>query len=75
MCMYPISNGFRDRTISLYSSKIVDKKIQQFNSIQERDTQPRTQQEAHKDLTTTHVSIQGTYTCNTSNNRIEQFPH
>jgi hypothetical protein len=24
--MYPILNGFRDRVISLYSSKIVDKK-------------------------------------------------
>jgi hypothetical protein len=26
MYMYPIPNGFRDRAISLYSSKIVDKK-------------------------------------------------
>jgi hypothetical protein len=26
MYMCPISNGFRDRAISLYSSKIVDKK-------------------------------------------------
>jgi hypothetical protein len=26
MCRCPIPNGFRDRTISLYSSKIVDKK-------------------------------------------------
>jgi hypothetical protein len=26
MYMYPIPNGFRDRVISLYSPKIVDKK-------------------------------------------------
>jgi hypothetical protein len=26
MYMYPIPNGFRDKSISLYSSKIVDKK-------------------------------------------------
>jgi hypothetical protein len=26
ICMYPIPNGFRDRAISLCSSKIVDKK-------------------------------------------------
>jgi hypothetical protein len=26
MYMYPVPNGFRDRAISLYSSKIVDKK-------------------------------------------------
>jgi hypothetical protein len=26
MCICPVPNGFRDRAISLYSSKIVDKK-------------------------------------------------
>jgi hypothetical protein len=48
MYMCPIPNGFRDRAISLYNSKIVDKKAILRKKAKKGKATPVTDREAHK---------------------------